>query len=303
MGLLLICSTYYWLFNSCGHGTDYKDLTWFNALYFSIVTFATLGYGDISPSGFGGVVASIQVLSGITLTAIFIGKIASERQYAMLRLIYTSEHQRRLVEFEKEIENLESQLDIALTEHNHEKLYSLSKELQHLFSGINNYLNFQSKKGDLASAGNNSTFRGLYETIIELQKTIYDGVRTYGIQERTRNKFEQIINILNNMSTSMNGYHSDDTRIFALLDEINIYKSMYEKWKENLANGKSTYEYRTVFSDYLLSRVKQKLSEHTWSTDIDKIIADELGIQNNLSRRCIDKIIEEEQHGVNKEHK
>lgn len=289
--LLLLSSFYFWYFNPYDQGTNCKELSSLNALYFSIVTFATLGYGDISPIGFGRVVASIEVLSGLFLSAIFIGKIASERQYAMLRLIYTSEHQRRLVELEKEIESLNYKLNIALTEHNHNKLFSLSKELCRFVSGVNNYLNFQSKKGDLASAGNNSTFRGFYETVIKLQKTIYDVVRTFGVEERTINQLEQVIAVLNNMSTSMKGFHSDDSRIFALLDEINDAKLKYENWKENLKKGNSKHLYKNDLSEYLLNRVSQKLSEHKWSKDIDKIIAGELGIQNNLSRKCIDKIL------------
>ena len=38
------------------------------ALYFSIVTWTTLGYGDVTPAGFGRVVVSIEVLSGYLLS-------------------------------------------------------------------------------------------------------------------------------------------------------------------------------------------------------------------------------------------
>lgn len=79
--ILVICATLFWLLNAYGNGTNKLNLDWFDAPYYSIITFASLGYGDISPVGYGKIVASIEVLLGLTLTAIFIGKIASERQY------------------------------------------------------------------------------------------------------------------------------------------------------------------------------------------------------------------------------
>src|SRR5262249_16114441 len=142
----------------------------------------------IAPIGFGKAIASFQVLSGITLTAIFVGKIASERQAATLRLLYTSENQTRIVEYEKEIDELDSKLDTAVTEHNHDELHMLSRSISRFVASINNYLNFHSTYGDLASAGNTSSLRRLYQSMAQLQQTVYEAARSYGIQPKTKNK-------------------------------------------------------------------------------------------------------------------
>ena len=44
----------------------------YNAVYFSFVTFTTLGYGDFTPTGFGKLVAIIEAYSGAFLMALFI---------------------------------------------------------------------------------------------------------------------------------------------------------------------------------------------------------------------------------------
>ena len=50
------------------------------ALYFSVVTWTSLGYGDVAPAGFGRVVASIEVLTGYVLSAVLIAAVVAEFQ-------------------------------------------------------------------------------------------------------------------------------------------------------------------------------------------------------------------------------
>ncbi len=43
----------------------------YDALYFSVVTFTTLGYGDFMPVGIGKLIATVEAFSGAFLTALF----------------------------------------------------------------------------------------------------------------------------------------------------------------------------------------------------------------------------------------
>ncbi len=80
LAVILISALYFFIATPYGFGVDKKtDFEFGDALYFSIVTFATVGYGDYLPIHFGKVVASIEIISGILFTAIFVGKIASAR--------------------------------------------------------------------------------------------------------------------------------------------------------------------------------------------------------------------------------
>ena len=51
----------------------------FNCLYFSVVTFTTLGYGDFHPVGWSRIFAGIEALSGAILMALFV--VALTRKY------------------------------------------------------------------------------------------------------------------------------------------------------------------------------------------------------------------------------
>ncbi|WP_158267601.1 potassium channel family protein [Adhaeribacter arboris] len=292
-GVILFCSLYFWLINPYGHGTNTTNLRWFDSLYFCVITFSSLGYGDIAPIGFGKFMASFQVLSGLILIAVFVGKIASERQSAMLRLIYTSEHQRRIVDFEKELYLIDEQIDKALDEHNHDKLYSLSRSTYRFLASIHNYLHFQANQGGLASYGNTSSLKRLYQSVAQIQQTLYEAIRTYGIQQRTKLKFEQTIIRINSIAKAMSSFHSQDEKIKPLLLEIQQLATYLDKWKEQHSKGNVKLKYRSVVTDYLLFKVKDSLPPQPWPKHIHKKIATELEIQNLLAQKCIDRLIKD----------
>ncbi len=73
--LLLFSSFVYWLSRGVFHvtGTDLVPVgDYWNNLYFSVVTFTTLGYGDFRPIGTVRILASVEALLGIFLIALFI---------------------------------------------------------------------------------------------------------------------------------------------------------------------------------------------------------------------------------------
>ncbi len=77
--LLLFSSFIYWLSKGVFHvmGTCLVPVgDYWNNLYFSVVTFTTLGYGDFRPIGPIKVLASIEALLGIFLIALFIFALA-----------------------------------------------------------------------------------------------------------------------------------------------------------------------------------------------------------------------------------
>ncbi|MBU0756811.1 MAG: potassium channel family protein [Nanoarchaeota archaeon] len=59
-----------------------------NTIYFSFITTTSLGYGDIAPTGFCKLFAVIEVLIGLVMNGIVIGKFVSSKNEIMLEEIY-----------------------------------------------------------------------------------------------------------------------------------------------------------------------------------------------------------------------
>ena len=59
-----------------------------NAVYFSIITATTLGYGDLTPVGFSKVLAAGEAMLGFFLLAVFISKLVSQKQETALYNIH-----------------------------------------------------------------------------------------------------------------------------------------------------------------------------------------------------------------------
>ncbi|MFH1425457.1 MAG: potassium channel family protein [archaeon] len=57
------------------------DLSFEDSLYFSAISFTTVGYGDIAPVGINRLVASIQAIFGMILNIVFIGYILASKRF------------------------------------------------------------------------------------------------------------------------------------------------------------------------------------------------------------------------------
>ncbi len=78
--LILVCALAYFFLDTTGAhpiyegvtGWQYYVLEFFNSLYFSVVTFTTLGYGDISPVGVARFIAACEAFLGSFTMALFV---------------------------------------------------------------------------------------------------------------------------------------------------------------------------------------------------------------------------------------
>ena len=66
------------------------------AIYFSVVTVSTLGYGDIIPQGASKILVCIEVIFGLTMMGIIVAKLTSARLSYHVRRLFSSDTQRRL---------------------------------------------------------------------------------------------------------------------------------------------------------------------------------------------------------------
>lgn len=100
-GILVFCLAFAALDAAASRfgGFGEKQLTAVDAAYFSVVVFATVGFGDVSPSlgrGWAQLLASAQILTGLFLLAIVVANfaawaVAPPRQLTLTELIAESE--------------------------------------------------------------------------------------------------------------------------------------------------------------------------------------------------------------------
>ncbi len=60
----------------------------YNAVYFSVITATSTGYGDIVPHGFSKTVASVQSISALLVFAVFVTKLVSHQQETTLNEVH-----------------------------------------------------------------------------------------------------------------------------------------------------------------------------------------------------------------------
>ncbi|WP_415889344.1 ion channel [Neptuniibacter sp. SY11_33] len=78
--LILLCALVYFFLGTTASNPIYSDSTgataifleFLNAIYFSVVTFTTLGYGDIAPIGLARFVAAVEAFLGSFTMALFV---------------------------------------------------------------------------------------------------------------------------------------------------------------------------------------------------------------------------------------
>jgi hypothetical protein len=275
------------MYASSTHCTNKGQLSFPDAFYYNIITLTSLGYGDIYPVGFGRIIAAIEVLIGVMLIAFFVGKLASERQAALLLLVYTSEQQRRISEFAINLKEQLKLIQLAIDEKENESLQKLSIQNYNFISSICSYLILHAFQGEIASFGNISSLRKLYKEFNTIQKTAFQAMQIYGLSKRTTSRLGNIIGKLSDTAKRMRQFHKDDQIALRILDNIAQNGVNLLEWNNNVANGKIILRSETKVTDTLLLKVKSSVIEQVWERNMHKKIAKELAISNKLADKCI----------------
>ncbi|RZT98253.1 ion channel [Advenella incenata] len=290
-----------------------------DSLYFSVVTFTTLGYGDYIPVGCGKFIAVFVVLCGLLLSALLIGKIASERHQAMLLLMFTSDAQRRLDAFTTELQGLRLEIKVAATNHDILGVRKSTKLLTGLLEAIFNYLIFNANQARLLEFGNASALKSLYTELYQVQLTcvsvhkqrfndVIVSNRTFAISLRLSSMMETLRRIHQSRSS-----HISYCCLFArMIRKALRYKAgtifqmqnfptyAIDKMHQDIAKKISdeAEKIKKWATSHETARTLQQLYDlvpagkpTTWPKDLHKRLARQLKVSNNLAKRCIDSLI------------
>jgi hypothetical protein len=280
-----------------------------DALYFSVVTFTSLGYGDIAPHGSARIVASFVVLSGLFLVAVFVGKVASERQYSMLLLLHTSDCQRRLNGFASDLEILRAQMQNACNQQDSATLRRVTKTLAAKLEVISNYLFFHANQTNLAEFGNESSLAALYSELHLVLRACVGAYKTTCADEVICARSYAIVLRLPAMVRLMTLFHRDALGPHSLtLRAINALWGALTRRHVAIGEvtGSTTLEKMRIEADALklwartnetaslLQKVLQSVPSGPmaeWPRHVHKPIAAQLGVSNRLVQQCIDHLV------------
>lgn len=124
-----------------------------NAVYFSVVTFTSLGYGDIVPVGVSKAVACGEVAIGLAFFGIFIAKLSSTKQNYHLAQLYARDAQERLNEYAAILETHRKSCQDVLAvvkkgDQPPHSVYRIPIEVYRTVQRMQAYISFEVSNGD-----------------------------------------------------------------------------------------------------------------------------------------------------------
>jgi hypothetical protein len=319
---IVVSSLYFWLAPD-GQGMDPKGgKTFLDALYLSIVTFTTLGYGDVVPIGFGRLVAILVVGSGLFTTALVIGKMASERQFSLLLLLHTSDIQRRISGFRRELVATRESTEAAHAARNCVEVKKHVKSLNAVVRSVSSYLSFNSFQAKIFEFGNFSSLMSLYDELDEafdLCETLALESQTYGDATITRRSLSTCW-MIHDLVRLMHRFHAETVSRTSLLASLALkcgYERLFRSNRGKPAklaraedstarHAKRLYmaitprvarlgEWKaSAFHPIQVERVLREFPtglKTSWGTGLHKSIAAKLKISNTVTAKCIECLL------------
>jgi len=290
---IILCAICYKYLTPLGHGirstiTPEEPITFLNSLYFSMVTITTLGYGDFRPIGFGKAIASFEVLTGIITTAIIISKLASDRTSGFVRLLYTSDNERRLKFFYDEIEECGERLNNALINHDHTTKLKCIKKLEVIVVTLKSYYSYHLSVGAMGEGWAKKNSLKVARSIARATKYLMMAGKEAFVSAVEQRKIESALRCMQKAASTL---HQDgDKEIFnsLKLQVDKLVKSYYSSKNDNIKR-----HYYTEMAPGLIEKIKDLLPPSPWPKNIHKNIASDLRISNHLAHRIITKLIDD----------
>ncbi|WP_277403142.1 potassium channel family protein [Achromobacter insuavis] len=271
----------------CGHGitptTDSpKEISLWDALYFSVVTISSLGYGDYRPVGYGRILATAEVVLGLVLIALIVSKLASDRTSTYVRLLYTSDSERRLKEFKSDIQKRLQGLQSAHRNHDHKSKLGEIRGLGLIAVNLAKYYQYQVRVGALGEDWAKKNSLRIAQSIIRSAEEVglvgKAAVTSLAEHQQIDTTFRHMEHALKAITSthSSNDFESSKQQLLRTI----------ESYRRYIAEGRTKPTYSEV-TPFVLGQVKQTLPPKPWPKNVHKVVAQELRISNKLAHKTI----------------
>jgi len=264
------------------------EVTIWDAIYFSFVTVSSLGYGDFRPVGFGRIIAALEVIYGLVFLAIMVSKLASERTSTLIKLVYASDTQRRLLEFIDTANERNEKLDDAIINHDYFSVSNLALQNKTAFTTYKHFINYHFQYGDI---GNDWDARQLVRLMkacsvcADLSNKIIKQMYT---DEELCIRISSYLKRMASFSDHVaNKYDVDSIQRFH--KNIKSQKQAFDTALKRCGNDYTALRKNKSNppTEALLKRVKSALPSRPWPDQVHKLVATDLRISNKLATRSI----------------
>jgi len=217
------------------HGWGLKDtnnayISFGSCLYFSVVTFTSLGFGDLVPLGIGRLLAGIEVILGLTVFGLAVAKLSSYKQSYLLNQLYARDVQGKLDLFAEELRAHRSackQLTLVLKnkESQTQALGKLIENVKTDLTRIRAFVSFETRNGYLLSNTPTGSITRLLKALSSLMPKITEvaSVRRTRSSQKHRESAQEAIRLALKISR-----HFADTKNDSTTSEANLLKTRCE---------------------------------------------------------------------------
>jgi len=233
IGSLILFAGLYDLGSPLGWGL--KDSTrpgvdFWTCLYFSVVTFTSLGFGDLVPVGFARLLAGIEVILGLTVFGIVVAKLSSYKQSYLLNQLYARDVQSKLDIFAEEIRSRRSackQVTTVLKKKDIQvqALGKITEDIKTDLTRIRAFVSFESRNGYLLSGTPIGSITRLLKALSSMIPNLVEvvSVRRTRSSQKHRESAQEVLKLAIKISK-----HFLDTTNESMISEANLLKSRCE---------------------------------------------------------------------------
>ena len=211
----------------------------YNALYYSVITATSTGYGDITPHGISKIVASLQSISALMVFAVFVTKLVSHQQEMTLNEVH------RLT-FEDVFHNTREGMFIA------------RKDFDHIIGSLNDGHGMSNDDWENLIIA----YRQLQTLFEEIPDFYQNEIHRYTIDQkredllleashRTLHRINQLMDVMSKYSVD---WVSHEASMKELKELVRIVSDVTPIWKE-----RSPYEAMEAFEDILQMKDRMHL--------------------------------------------
>lgn len=278
------------LLSPCGNGiiptTDSpKAISFWDALYFSVVTISSLGYGDYRPIGYGRLLAAAEVICGLVLIALIVSKLASDRTSTYVRLLYTSDSERRLKEFKSDIQSRLDGLKTSHRNHDHKSKLDEVRSLGLIAINLAKYYEYQVRVGALGENWARKNSLRITQAIVKSAEELGLVGKAAATSQEERQQIETTFRHMERAVAAIADTHESDD----FLSSKQQLSRTIESHKRYAAEGRTKPTHSEV-TPFVLEQVKRVLPPKPWPKNVHKTVAQQLRISNKLAHKTISQL-------------